>query len=201
MATFWLHTASLLPAMRSTGHVWSYKHDALLWLVVFQQLFLVGSSCRHFNFVNEFLLREKTFMPFSLQLVIILLICISFNFCHSGETTCFGTEYVMSLWRFNSWRLAKPFLFCENLLCPALTRNICRGAIISQLAKAIQDCGGSPLQVVTGLGNSCHQRASWLRVVFFFVFVFLLCFLSLFGSLFSLHYFNNFAIVAPFFTR
>ena len=36
---------------------------------------------------------------------------------------------------------------------------------------------------------------------FFFFFVFLLCFLSLFGSLFSLHYFNNFAIVAPFFTR
>ena len=27
--------------MRSTGHAWSYKHDALLWLVVFEQLWLV----------------------------------------------------------------------------------------------------------------------------------------------------------------
>ena len=32
---------SLLQAMRLTDHAWSYKHDALLWLVVFQQLWLV----------------------------------------------------------------------------------------------------------------------------------------------------------------
>ena len=35
------HTASLLQAMSSTGHAWSYKHDALLWLVFFQQFWLV----------------------------------------------------------------------------------------------------------------------------------------------------------------
>ena len=34
-----------------------------------------------------------------------------------------------------------------------------------------------------------------------FSFFFLLCFLSLFGSLFSLHYFINFAIFAPFFYK
>ena len=27
--------------MRSTGHAWCYKHDALLWLAVFEQLWLV----------------------------------------------------------------------------------------------------------------------------------------------------------------
>ena len=33
--------------MRSTGHAWSYKHDALLWLVVFEQLWLVHfDPCR-----------------------------------------------------------------------------------------------------------------------------------------------------------
>ena len=41
MVTFQLHTAGLLQLMRSTGHAWSYKLDALLWLVVFQQLWLV----------------------------------------------------------------------------------------------------------------------------------------------------------------
>ena len=42
-------TASLLQVMRSTGHAWSYKHDALLWLVVFQRLWLVhfDPSCFH----------------------------------------------------------------------------------------------------------------------------------------------------------
>ena len=35
--------------MRSTGHAWSYKYDALLWLVVFQRLWLVhfDPSCFH----------------------------------------------------------------------------------------------------------------------------------------------------------
>ena len=66
------------------------------------------------------------------------MICISFNFCHSGETTCFGTEYVMPLWRFNCWRLAKTFLFCENLLCQALARNICRGAITGKSSSGLQ---------------------------------------------------------------
>ena len=38
--------------MRSTGHAWPYKHDALLWLVVFQQPWSV--HCDPCNFTQWF---------------------------------------------------------------------------------------------------------------------------------------------------